>query len=357
MAFEPQIDLDRLQPLIDALESARQDILALDVPPMLERWLRRLTEARGAHMSTRIEGNPMTEEQVREVFARAERGTDAAELENLNYRDAVRFAYQYADDPSADIDGGFIRALHFNIVREVDPYGSAGRYRSEQNVVRSGGRTIYMPPPPDQVSRLMDDLVEWLRASRGPVHPLVLAAVAHIEFINIHPFDDGNGRTARALTAYFLARGGWRLRGFVSVEQVFGEDVEAYYSQLQRLGERYPGQESSLTDWISWTLERFVVAAEQQVGDANLEAFDRAVTSDIFESMEGLPARAALALTYVSLFERPTKSQYVVEASVSSATAVADLNALVRARYLVREGAGRSTHYAAGERFPYPAGD
>lgn len=355
MAFDPEIDFDELQPLIDALESARQDILALDVPPMLERWLRRLNEARGAHMSTRIEGNPMTEEEVREVFARTERGADAAELENLNYRDAVRFAYQYADDAAADIDGGFIRALHFNIVREVDPHGSAGRYRLEQNVVRDGRRTIYMPPLPTEVSRLMDDLVAWLRASRGTVHPLVLAAVAHIEFINIHPFDDGNGRTARALTAYFLARGGWRLRDFVSVEQVFGGDVGEYYAELRKLGDRYHGRSITLTNWIGWTLQRFRTVIESRVGDAELVEIHREMFGDIFESMEGLPARASFALTYVSLFGHLTKGQYVAETSVSPATAVADLNALVRARYLSREGAGRSTHYVGGPRFPYPA--
>ena len=304
-------------------------------------------------MSTRIEGNPMTEEEVREVFARTERGTDAAELENLNYRDAVRFAYQYADDASADIDGGFIRALHFNIVREVDPYGSAGRYRLEQNVVRDGRRTIYMPPPPTRVSPLMNDLVAWLRASRGTVHPLVLAAVAHIEFINIHPFDDGNGRTARALTAYFLARGGWRLRDFVSVEQVFGGDIEAYYAQLRQFGGRYPGSFVALTDWITWTLERFRSVADDRAVDFDIVEMNQDLASDIFETLERLPSRAALALTYVSLFGRITSSQYAAETSISHATSVADLNSLVQARYLVREGAGRSTHYIAGGRFPY----
>ncbi|MDP6605893.1 MAG: Fic family protein, partial [Dehalococcoidia bacterium] len=239
MAFDPKIDFDKLQPLIDSLEEARQEVYALDVPSMLERWLQRFTEARGAHMSTRIEGNPMTEEEVRGIFARPERGSDVAELENLNYRDAVRFARQYADDPSADIDGGFLRALHFVIVREVDRYGSGGRYRFEQNVVRSGQHDVFRPPPPTDVARLMNDLVTWLRASRGSVHPLVLAAVAHIEFVNVHPFDDGNGRTARAITAYFLAGGG----GGGQCDrggQWLGGDCEGNYRPLPPRGRRLP---------------------------------------------------------------------------------------------------------------------
>ena len=79
--FQPIIDLARIQPLLDTLEQARRDIEALDVPPALERALQRVTEARGAHMSTRIEGNPMTEEEVRAEFARTTPGTGRAELE------------------------------------------------------------------------------------------------------------------------------------------------------------------------------------------------------------------------------------------------------------------------------------
>lgn len=72
--FQPVIEFARLQPLLDALEQARRDIEALEIPPALERALQRATEARGAHMSTRIEGNPMTEAEVRAEFARVTPG-------------------------------------------------------------------------------------------------------------------------------------------------------------------------------------------------------------------------------------------------------------------------------------------
>ncbi len=142
MAFEPRIDIANLGPALADLEERRQRIEALDVPPLLARWLRRITEARGAHMSTRIEGNPMTEQEVREAFARPERRTDVAEIENLNYRDAVQFASQVAGDSrmTAGLDAGLLRALHFLILRDVDRHGTAGQYRTTQNAVRHAGR-------------------------------------------------------------------------------------------------------------------------------------------------------------------------------------------------------------------------
>lgn len=344
MLFTPAIDYEALQPLIADLDDARQEIEALDVTPMLARWLRRLTEARGAHMSTRIEGNPMTEEEVREAFRRPDRRDDEAEIENSNYRDAVRFAQQVADDPGADIDGGLIRALHFLVLQDVDGYGTAGQYRTEQNAVTRGAERVYLPPPPTQVRGLMDDLVDWLRASRGSVHPLMLAAVAHVEFVSIHPLDDGNGRTARALTSYFLARGGWRLRDFVSVERVFGADPGAYYSALRELRDRYHGQQVELTGWVEW----FLGGLADAVGNAALfVSFFQVGVRDRATALEaaGLPPRLADALGYVLLFGRVTSGEYAEAVGISSATAVADLNRLTETLFLRREGAGRSTRY------------
>jgi Fic family protein len=346
VGFEPRLEIDSLRSLLDSLEERRQQIEALDVPPLLARWLRRITEARGAHMSTRIEGNPMTEQEVREAFARPERRTDVAEIENLNYRDAVQFASQVAGDGrmTASLDAGLLRALHFLILRDVDRYGTAGQYRTKQNAVRHAGQTIYLPPGPAEVGPLMDDLLTWINAApaRG-LHPLVAASVAHAEFINIHPFDDGNGRTGRALTSLLLYRGGWWLRGFVSAEQVFGGDVQAYYSALRAFGAKYPGQQSDYTEWARWFLEGLLRQAETRIEEASAQQADQLALAAIGDT--GQRERLATALMYATLFGTVTSREYAAEADVSVATAVSDLNWLVAAGHLDRLGSGRATRY------------
>lgn len=346
MAFGPTLDIPALEPALAALEERRQRIEALEVPPLLARWLRRITEARGAHMSTRIEGNPMTEQEVREVFARPERRTDTAEIENLNYRDAVQFASQVAGDGNltAGLDAGLLRALHFLILRDVDRYGTAGQYRTKQNAVRHAGETIYLPPPPSDVSRLMEDLLEWIRgALTGGVHPLVVAATAHAEFINIHPFDDGNGRSGRAITSFLMYRGGWWLRGFVSAEQVFGGDVQSYYSALRLFGSKYPGQQADYTEWARWFLEGLLRQADARIEEATQQRLDAEALAAVADA--GQRDRLATALTYASLFGTVTSREYAAEAGVSPATAVSDLNWLVAAGHLERFGSGRATRY------------
>jgi Fic family protein len=353
--FEPVIDLPRLQPLIDALEQARRDIEALDVPPALERALQRVTEARGAHMSTRIEGNPMTEEEVRAEFARATPGTSRAELENRDYRDAARFARQVANDFDADIDGGLIRGLHYLVSRNTDTHGTAGQYRTEANVIRDS-RTqtiIYQPPPPLEVPGLMSDLIAWLRAHRRDTHPGILAAISHAELVKIHPFDDGNGRTARALTKYFFERHGWHLRGLVTPEQVFGEDTDGYYAGLRELGPRYLGPRVDLTEWVRWLVGGFVRRLGEVAEFAREFEFWKEVDAPLLER-QGLPARTAAALTAVALDGSVTRGAYAREARISPAAAAGDLGRLVSAGWLQRSGLGRNSRYVPGPRFPAP---
>lgn len=347
MPFQPALDLDRLTPLLDHLGRLRQELDALDIPPTLQRWLQVQTEARSAHMSTRIEGNLMTEPEVRNLFSRAdgEGASTRAELENLDYRDAARFARQAGGDFYADIDGGLIRGLHFLTVRATDRTTTAGQYRTKQNVVLDGqGSRVYMPPPPGEVPKLMTDLVLWARQQRGKVHPLVIAAVVHAEFVKVHPFDDGNGRTARALTVYFLERGGWLLRRLVSVEQVFAEPVSQYYSQLNALGDRYPLTPPEMTGWSAWFLERLTGHLERTLRlDGAFPVWIEEVERDLTE--KGLPPRLVWALIHVNLFEEVSARQYEQAAHVKRATAVGDLNLSVAAGLLMRTGSGPSTRY------------
>jgi Fic family protein len=341
--FRPVIDDDALRPLLDELDRARKQLSAAEVPRLLERWLQRRTEARGAHMSTRIEGNPLTEQQVRETFVRPPADPALPERENLDYREAARFARQAALDWYLDVDGGVIRAFHFLTIRTTDRYGTAGQYRTEQNAVARGREIIYLPPDPTYMPQLMDDLVAWLRRRRRELHPLVLAAIGHVEFINIHPFDDGNGRSGRVLTSYLFMRSGWDLRRFVASEEIFGADVQDYYEQLRRFGRHYPGQEVEMTGWILWFLRRLLLEAEAAL---------RTVTgwASELDSLRRDAARREPALRGIEhlwLAGEITSREYAEAEQVTTPTAVSDLNRLVAAGYAQRLGRGRATRYVA----------
>ncbi len=109
-------------------------------------------------------------------------------------------------------------------------------YREGQNVIRDSrdGRIVYMPPEAPDVPGLMKDLVAWIRtesdANELPV-PIV-AALAHYQFATVHPYFDGNGRTARLLTTRVLHRGGYGLNGIYSLEEYYAKNLSDYYEAL-----------------------------------------------------------------------------------------------------------------------------
>lgn len=345
MTFSPTLNLDSLIPLIERLEERRRQVFALEVAPELHQSLLGAVEARAAHLSTLIEGNAMTEAQVTTLFAEGRAAPNREEGENLDYRDAARCAAQLAGDFSADIDGGLIRALHYIVVRTTDHTETAGQYRTTQNVIASATRVMFRPPPPGEVPGLMSDLIAWLRAQRGILHPLILAAVGHVEFIKVHPFDDGNGRTGRALTRYFMLRGNWGLRGYASAEEIFGTDIPAYYANLNALGETYSLTPPDLTGWVTWFLVQFEQRIEACID--RVEGFSRQLREDlvIAEQRGALPARIGRALGKAILTGAVTSSEYARSAGISVPTAVADLNRLVDRGLLRRVGTARATQY------------
>jgi len=108
-------------------------------------------------------------------------------------------------------------------------------YRDGQNVIRDsvGGAIIYMPPEANDVPVFMSEMVAWHnRAEKDNIPTPLIAALIHYQFVTIHPFYDGNGRTARLLATFILHRGGYGLNGFLSLEEHHAKDLQSYYQAL-----------------------------------------------------------------------------------------------------------------------------
>jgi Fic family protein len=143
-------------------------------------------------------------------------------------------------------------AIHYELMRNATNARIAGKVRTVQNWI--GGNdynpcgATYVPPPPDEVARLLKDLCVLCNGEHLP--PLIQAAVAHAQFETIHPFDDGNGRTGRALIHIILRRRGVAPSYVPPVSVVFASQKESYVAGLVKF------REDDVEDWI----ERFAVA-------------------------------------------------------------------------------------------------
>ena len=132
-------------------------------------------------------------------------------------------------------------------------------YRDGQNVIKDSGSgaIIYMPPEAKDVPKLMRDLMAWINheVNKGELPIPLIAAIAHYQFATIHPYFDGNGRTARLLTNLVLHKSGYDLKGIYSLEEYYARDLQAYYKALtvSESHNYYFGRaEADITAWVAY---------------------------------------------------------------------------------------------------------
>ncbi len=247
MAFVPQFTITaRLLSLSEAIAALRERIQAASVELSWVPALQKDSRVRNAYASTSIEGNPLTLEQVRAI----EEGRPLAaagerpQREVLNYFAGLRYVEKNAAKKLVHHEHIF--TLHKILAEGVMDQGEAGRYRSIY--VRVGN---YTPPPPDDVSPLMFELLEWWNKASSDLSPVISSAILHHRFESIHPFADGNGRTGRALALWELYRRGFDKHHIFSVDEYYWEDRPRYYAALDAV--RREGDD--LTGWLEYSAE------------------------------------------------------------------------------------------------------
>ena len=224
----------RIAKALMAIEADRQIVAGLPLTvPMLDS-LRRTARLLSTHYSTRIEGNKLTAVQVAQVVAGEGNfpGRERDEAEVRHYFAALEFVQRIGRKRVA-LSKTDIRTVHGLVMSGTTKPTS---YRDCQNVIRDArsGQTVYMPPEAHDVQKLMKQMVQWVNTSlkTGELPVPVVAALAHYQFATIHPYLDGNGRTARLLTTLILHRNGYGLNGIYSLEEYYAGNLEAYYAGL-----------------------------------------------------------------------------------------------------------------------------
>jgi Fic family protein len=244
MAYVPQFTITpALLAEVEQVAALRERIQSAVVDLPWIPALQKDTRTRNVHASTAIEGNPLTLEQVRALEEGRELSSSAArpKREVINYFAGLRFVEKNAAKKT--IRHADILELHRILAGEVMDQGEAGKYR--MMAVRVGN---YLPPPPDAVSGLMFELLEWWGAAAKKLSPVLSSAILHYRFEAIHPFADGNGRTGRALALWELYRRGFDTHHIFSVDEYYWEDRPAYYAALQ--GVREAGDD--LSAWLEY---------------------------------------------------------------------------------------------------------
>jgi Fic family protein len=353
MAILPYTMTGSIAELIEELDAWKHRLDVRVLPRAWEGRLRRDLEAEAVAASTRMEGVNVTVDEVRRILA-GDRPTDVDPEDRRlveGYRDAMSFVLRQADDPAFSWDKGLIVGLHDRVMAGRYDLG-AGRLRKDHQVWvrnRLTGEDVYLPPGED-VDALVEEAVAQLRTPEP--HPAVTAAWVHVATAAIHPFRDGNGRSARILASLAMYRGDFKLKEFTSLEEWWGRHLAEYYDLFGCLGSSWePG--ADVTPFI----EGHIRAQVQQVRALDLRVqTEQQVWLAVEEAAEdvGLERRLANALWDAFLGREITAGYYRSLTDVSPATATKDLTVAVAAGLLASEGERRGRRYFAGGKL-YPA--
>ena len=260
MPFVPTFSITpKIATLLMRIEAARQAVQDLPITPAVLATLRETARLYSTHYSTMIEGNRLTQEQVYKVIEEKQHfpGRERDEKEVLGYYAALAKAEQIAAS-RAPVSETHIQTLHGLVMAEGRAKAKPTPYRDGQNVIRDGrtGGIVYMPPEAKDVPPLMNALVAWIsRSERNSLPCPIRAGIAHYQFATVHPYYDGNGRTARLLTTLILHLGGYDLKGLYSLEEYYAQNLGAYYKALT-IGPShnyYEGRaEADITEWVEY---------------------------------------------------------------------------------------------------------
>lgn len=191
-------------------------------------YLRKQTKINSVHSSVAIENNPLSLEQVKDVINGKLVIGEQKDIQEV--KNAYK-AYEMLKDinPYSIDDLKKVHGVMTFLVEEV-----SGEFRtSSEGVFDDNGNCIFVCPPGDRVHSLMNDLFEWLNENKDTIHPLILSSIFHYEFVFIHPFTNGNGRTVRLWQNSILYK--WKdIFEYLPIESKIHKYQEEYYDSIAK---------------------------------------------------------------------------------------------------------------------------
>ena len=335
---------------IGLVEAAKEVIENAPLVPAWEAKFRGEARLKAAHYGTALEGNDLTFNEAKAVMEGRESEVVARERnvqEVINYRSVLDFIEGLKDVNNYTKD--LLLQMHGLVVEKLVAREQTGQYRSSQVVLKNSvtGEIGFRPPQAAEVPFLVDELLRWLNGEYGKKeHPVLRAGVTHYVLAAVHPFIEGNGRTARALATLVLFNEGYDIKRFFALEEYFDKHAEEYFGSLMTVSNQSPMLEDrDLTPW----LEVFTQALAMELTRIKEQVRELSVDIKIKEQrgmQVSLSERQMKLMEYLhSNGEMSMREAKGVLAMVSEDTILRDLKDLMDKQVIDKRGSTKSARY------------
>jgi Fic family protein len=328
--------------LLTNISASREIILNSPLIPNWEVHLRHEAMIHSAHSSTSIEGNRLSLDQVSDLaVGREVMATRKDKQEVLNYLKVLENLDKIIEGDKITEKG--ILNIHRRLTAEtLENASDCGAYRTRYVVVgnRLTGEIMFRPPANEAVPGLVKALVAWINSEEAKeIDPIIAAGVVHYEFVRIHPFVDGNGRTARVLATIILYLRGFDTKQFFCIDDYYDSDRPAYYRALQSVNQ----ETLDVTNWLEYFAEGVAVsidAVKERVVRLSSERLRKAKRGQI-----ALTERQLQIVEFITTAGRITSGDIQDMFGISRQAAHKEFTKLLELEIIEQQGAGKTTHY------------
>ena len=301
----------------------------------LERKAREIS----AYASTSIEGNPLPLTDVKNILKTRPPFIRNSEREVLNYNEALLWLNENVKKQFTFFDLPLVFRIHKTIMKGLILPSRWGKIRQEPVFVNDPrtGETTYWPPDHQDSAGLLKELFTFISTNEETLDPLIIAGLFHKQFVVIHPFMDGNGRTVRLATKVLLARMGLNTFNLFSFENYYNQNVSTYFQQVGVHGNYYDIKNQ--IDFTPW-LEYFTDGIIDELLRVSKELKQNSITPETV-----LHSHHYLILEYIKKNGYITDKIYSTMTKRARPTRNQDFNKLLELKLIERMGKSKATIY------------
>ncbi len=337
--FDPKYTVSsRLLENIKRIATLTYELNSKHFPKVVLMTLMQRAHEISAHASTSIEGNPLPLTEVKRILKSKPQYISDTEREVLNYNKALLWLDESAKkEPKLDLS--LILDIHATVMEKLMSASQRGKIRQEPVFVNDPveRKTVYWPPDHQEVEALMKELLGYVAKNGKKIDPLVLAGIFHKQFVVIHPFTDGNGRTVRLATKVLLSAMGLNTFNLFSFENYYNQNVSKYFEYVGVRGSYYDICEQ--IDFTAW-LEYFTDGIIDEFLRVSKTLSEKSITPETI-----IKPHHQKILEYLKKHDFITDSIYSTITERAKPTRNQDLNRLIDLGLIERVGKGKATIY------------
>ncbi|HUV71463.1 MAG TPA: Fic family protein [Clostridia bacterium] len=342
---------------IGTIEASREVINNAPLIPAYEKQFQQEAAVSTIHHGTHIEGNELSFTQAAGVLEGRHIIAGERDIQEIiNYRNVLKYLEQLLEkegkeDSAFDYTEKQILKIHAEVVERIVADEQRGKFRKVQVVLRNAqtGEVVFRPPPAPEVPYLVKDFLAWLNSPEGrEIHPIIRSGIAHYVITSVHPFTEGDGRTARGLATLILFAEGYDIKRLFSLEEYFDKNAYEYYDALRQtdLTNESDFAQRDLTGWLEFFTKGLAIELARVKDKVRRISLDGKIKEKLGGKQIALNERQMKLMEYIEVRgQAKMKELTPLLPMISEDTILRELHSLIKHKLIRKKGSRKAARY------------